>query len=55
LVINWIMIYSLSEKEHKRMNSFNLLRADLWNSLNQNYIPEVSLSYVTCIQNRFEL
>ena len=26
----------------KRMNPFNLLRANLWDSFNQNHIPEVS-------------
>ncbi len=39
----------------KRMDSFNLSRANPWNSVNQNHIPEVSFKLCDCVENRFEL
>ena len=34
----------------KRMDSFILSRANLWNSINQNYIPEVSFKLMKGIK-----
>jgi hypothetical protein len=39
----------------KRMDSFNLSKANLWDSFNQNNIPEVSFKLYDCVENRFEL
>ena len=41
-VVQQAMVYNLSDTEHKRMDSFNLSRANLWDSFSQNHIPEVS-------------
>jgi hypothetical protein len=35
------MVYNLSYTEHKRMDSFNLSRDNLWDSVNQNHISGV--------------
>jgi hypothetical protein len=39
----------------KRMDSFNLSRANLWDSFNQNHISRVSFKLYDCVENRFEL
>jgi hypothetical protein len=39
----------------KRMESFILSRANLWNSFSQNHIPEVSFKLCGSIENRYEL
>ena len=38
----------------KRMDSFNL-SSNLWDSVNQNHIQGLALSYVIHIENKFEL
>jgi hypothetical protein len=39
----------------KSMDSFNLSRATLWNSYNQNISPEVSFKLYDMCENKFEL
>jgi hypothetical protein len=39
----------------KRMESFNLSRANLWDSFSQNNISRVSFKLYDCIENIFEL
>ncbi len=39
----------------KRMDSFNLSRANLWDSFSQNNISRVSFKLYDCVENRFEL
>jgi hypothetical protein len=39
----------------KRMDSFNLSRDNLWDSVSQNQISRVSFKLYDCVENRFEL
>jgi len=39
----------------KRMDSFNLSRSNLWDSINQNNNPEVSFKLCVIYENKFEL
>ena len=39
----------------KSMDSFNLSRANLWDSFGQNNIPEVSFKLYDMYENKFEL
>ncbi|HXS60892.1 MAG TPA: hypothetical protein VN703_08800 [Candidatus Sulfopaludibacter sp.] len=39
----------------KSRDCFNLSRANLWDSFNQNHISRVSFKLYDCVENRFEL
>jgi hypothetical protein len=41
VVVNWAKVYNLLDAKHKSMEYFNLSRANLWDNVYQNHIPEV--------------
>jgi hypothetical protein len=44
LAVNWAMVCNLSDTEHKRMDSYNLSRANLWDSISQIIFQRLALS-----------